>query len=211
MTDQLLAALYLYGLPVLFLVTTIASIGLPFPISLLLVAAGSFVEQGDMRLGPVIITASAAAVLGDNIGYFLARKKGRRFILRISRGVGGEARVKLAEKFSRRWGGVGIFFSRWLVTILGPWINFTSGIAHYSWRRFLFWDALGEVTWVSLYVGLGYAFNDRVQSIADILGNLVWVIVGLLVAGFLGWKLWQYLRTNEEKGEISAAPADGVR
>ena len=67
------------------------------------------------------------------------------------------------------------------------------------------------MTWVSLYVGLGYAFNDRVQSIADILGNLVWVIVGLLVAGFLGWKLWQYLRTNEEKGEISAAPADGVR
>jgi hypothetical protein len=47
-TDQVLAALLLYGLPVLFGVILICSIGVPFPISLMLVAAGSFVEQGEM-------------------------------------------------------------------------------------------------------------------------------------------------------------------
>ena len=44
MTDQLLAALTLYGLPVLFVVVLVASIGVPFPLSLVLVAAGSFCE-----------------------------------------------------------------------------------------------------------------------------------------------------------------------
>lgn len=212
MTDQLLAALALYGLPVLFIVIAVASVGIPFPISLLLVAAGSFVEQGEMKLVPVISIASAAAVLGDNLGYFLGRKGGRRFILRISKGMGGETKVKQAEKFSARWGGLGIFLSRWLITVFAPWINFASGIGQYPWRRFLLWDVLGEVLWVLLYVGLGYAFSDRVQMIADVLGNLVWVVVGLLTASFLGWKLWGYLRSEDEttEAEISGTPARGT-
>ncbi len=41
-----------------------------------------------------------------------------------------------------------------------------------------------------IYVSLGRAFSDQVQTIASLLGNLTWVIVGLLVAGLLGWKLF---------------------
>ena len=62
-TDQLLEAVLLYGLLVLFGVIMIASVGVPFPISLTLVAAGSFVKQGEMKLAPVIIAASIAAAL----------------------------------------------------------------------------------------------------------------------------------------------------
>jgi len=207
MTDQLLAALSVYGLPVLFAVILIASVGLPFPVSLLLVAAGSFVEQGEMELIPVIAVATAAAVMGDNLAYLLARWGGTPFILRISRGVGGEAKVKKAESFSKRWGGTGIFFSRWLVTALGPWINVTSGIARYPWRRFLIWDVLGELFWVVVYVGLGYTFSDRVQTIAELLGNLAWAIVGLVATSILGWKLWQYFRSEGPPSETTVISA----
>ena len=82
-TDQLLAALSLYGLPVLFGVITIAAVGVPMPVTLMLVAAGSFVELGEMKLWQVIIVASAAAVLGDQIGYALGRWGGHR----ITRGI----------------------------------------------------------------------------------------------------------------------------
>jgi membrane protein DedA with SNARE-associated domain len=207
MTDQLLAALSVYGLPVLFAVILIASIGLPFPVSLLLVAAGSFVEQGEMELISVIAVATAAAVMGDNLAYLLARWGGAPFILRISRGVGGEAKVKKAEGFSKRWGGTGIFFSRWLVTALGPWINVTSGIARYPWRRFLVWDVFGELLWVVVYVGLGYTFSDRVQTIAELLGNLAWAIVGLVAASILGWKLLQYFRREDPPSETTGISA----
>ncbi|MDX6558924.1 MAG: hypothetical protein QOF72_1973, partial [Blastocatellia bacterium] len=43
-SDQLLGALSQYGLPVLFGVIAIAAAGIPLPISMMLVAAGSFVE-----------------------------------------------------------------------------------------------------------------------------------------------------------------------
>lgn len=197
MTDQLLSAFLLYGLPALFGAVVIASIGFPFlPVSLLLVAAGSFVEQGELKLWQVIMTASTAAILGDQIGYGVARWGGRRLATRITRKIGGEAKIQKAEALAKRWGAAGIFLSRWLATELGPWINVTSGLAGYPWPRFLLWDALGEAIWVVLYVMLGYVFSDRVQAIAEIMGNLVWVITGLIVAVVLGWKIAQYLRSQ---------------
>ena len=194
LTDQLLAAFLLYGMPALFGVTMITAVGIPLPASLMLVAAGSFVKQGEMKLWQVIIVASTASVLGDLIGYGVARWVGRRLVKRISRKIGGEAKIRKTEALAKRWGGPGIFFSRWLVTPLGPWINVTSGIADYPWRHFILWDVLGEVLWVVLCVMLGYIFSERVQSIAEVLGNLAWVILGFIVAVILGWKIMQYLR-----------------
>jgi membrane-associated protein len=193
LTDQVLAALLLYGLPVLFGVVLICSVGIPFPVSLMLVAAGSFVQQGDLKLWQVIVVASVAAVAGDQVAYCLARWGGRSLIGRVSRSIGVEAQIKQAEALTRRWSGAGIFLSRWLVTALGPWVNVTSGIAGYPWRNFLLWDVLGEILWVVLYVMLGYVFSDRVQAMAEILGNLAWVVVGLIVAVILGWKVKGYV------------------
>jgi membrane protein DedA with SNARE-associated domain len=193
-TDQLLAELLVHGVPLLFAVIAIAAVGVPFPVSLTLVAAGSFAKQGEMSLLPVIVAGSLAAILGDQIGYGLSRWGGRRLIERISRRLGGETKIKEAEVMLKKWGGAGIFFSRWLVTQLGPWLNVTSGVSGYPWRRFIFWDVLGEVLWVVLYVMLGYIFSDRVQYIAEILGNLAWAILALIVAIILGWKLFRYFR-----------------
>jgi len=191
--DQLLAALLLYGQPALFGMIVIAAVGAPLPVNLMLVAAGSFVEQGEMKLWLVVIVASTAAVLGDQIGYGLARWSGRRLVARISRSFGGEEKIQKTEALAKRWGGPGIFFSRWLVTSLGPWLNVTSGIAEYPWRRFVLWAVLGDVLWVVLYVTLGYIFSDRVQAIAEVLGYLVWVILGFIATVILGWKTMHYL------------------
>jgi len=195
-TDQLLEAVLVYGLPLLFGVILIAAVGVPFPVSLTLVAAGSFVKQGEMKLVPVIIAASLGAILGDQIGYGLARWGGRSLIDKITRRLGGAAKIKKAEAVSKKWGGPGIFFSRWLLTVLGPSLNFTSGMARYPWGRFIVWDAPGQVLWVVLYVYLGYIFSDRVQYIAEILGNLGWAVLAFLIAIILGWKLIRYFRSS---------------
>jgi len=52
------------------------------------------------------------------------------------------------------------------------------------------------VLWVVLYVMLGYIFSDRVQYIAEILGNLGWAILALIVAIILGWNLIRYFRPS---------------
>lgn len=201
MTDQLFGLLSTYGLPALFIILAISSAGVPFPITLLLIATGSFVAQGEMVLWQVLIICSAGAIIGDQIGYCLGRWGGRKLVRRVTNRFGGADMIKRAETFTKRWGSVGIFLSRWLVTPLGPWLNLTSGITGYPWPRFLFWDVLGEVLWVVIYVGLGYIFSDRVGALADLLGNLTWVIVGVIAAVIVGWKLLQYFRSSGESSE----------
>ena len=208
MTDQLFGLLSTYGLPALFIILAVSSAGVPFPITLLLIATGSFVAQGEMVLWQVLIICSAGAIVGDNIGYGLGRWGGRKLVHRITERFGGADMIKRAEAFTKRWGGVGVFLSRWLITPLGPWLNLTSGIAGYSWPRFLFWDVLGEVLWVVIYVSLGNLFSDRVGALADLLGNLTWVIVGIIAAIILGWKLLQYFRSSGEASEKTKVAAE---
>jgi membrane protein DedA with SNARE-associated domain len=191
--DQLLSAFALYGLPVLFGALLIGAVGIPMPASMMLLAAGSFVAQGDFSLWWVLALASIAAILGDNVGYCIGRYAGRRAVLRVSQRIGGESRLRRAEEWTRRWGWAGIFFSRWLVTPFGPWVNLASGMGLYSWPRFLFLVVAGEVLWVALYVALGNIFSDQVLAVSEFLGDLTWAVAGLVVAVWLGWKLLRYL------------------
>lgn len=198
MNEYLLQWLSSYGLAAYFLILVISSAGIPFPITLMLIVVGSFVEQGEMELWQVIVIGVAGAVTGDQIGYSIGRFGGRRVVNKIVKRFNAEEKLEKAKKFTKKWGGTGIFLSRWLITLFGPWINITSGAIHYPWLKFLFWDILGEICWVLLYVMLGKIFSDRVQEISDLAGNLTWVFVGLVFAGLLGWKVVSFLRVPAE-------------
>ena len=196
LSDYLLSTFGIYGLPVLFGVLLVGAIGFPMPGSLLLVAAGSFIEQGEIDQWSVLLLASLGVILGDNIGYALGRWGGRRVARWMSRFVGGQGRLEHVEGWLKRWGGMGIFLSRWLLTPLGPFVNLTSGMAGYPWPRFLFLAVTGEVLWVLLYVMLGKFFSDRVGAVSEVLGDFTWAILGLILVAVLGWKLLQYLRAS---------------
>lgn len=193
-SDYLLSTLGVYGLPVLFAVMVVGCAGVPLPSSLLLLVAGSLTEQGDMSLWPTLLLSAAGAVIGDNIGYGVGRWGGRHWRGRMARLVGGEEKLQSAEGWLKRWQGAGVFFSRWLLTPLGPVINLTSGLSDYSWPCFLFYDILGETLWVALYVMLGRFFSGRVQEMGDLLGDFVWLLVALLLVVALGLSLVKYFR-----------------
>ena len=188
-SEQLLSDLSLYGMPLLFGVTVVSCAGVPLPTSLLLIAAGSFADHGEMNGAVVIAVASSGAVIGDSIGYAVGRWGDRALADRVSRWLGGEERLAQAEAQAQRWGGLGIFMTRWLATPLGPFINLASGFASYPWQRFLLWDVLGEVLWVAIYVGLGELFSHRVQALSSLLGQVTWAVLALIVAAALAWKL----------------------
>lgn len=196
-SEQLLTDLALYGMPVLFGVTVISCAGVPLPTSLLLIAAGSFADHGEMNGTAVIAVASLGAVLGDQIGYAVGRWGDRALADRISHWVGGEDRLTQAEAHARKWGGWGIFLTRWLITPLGPFINLASGFASYPWHRFLLWDVVGEVLWVALYVGLGEIFSHRVQALSSVLGDLTWAVLAFIAAVALAWKLLRSLKSAQ--------------
>lgn len=189
MRDQILAALSQYGSPILFAVVTVAAIGLPLPVTLLLIVTGALVSQGAMNFWLSVALAGIGSIIGDQIGYAIGRWGGAAVVARFSILVGGPARIQEAEHKARRWGGLGIFLTRWILSPIGPVVNLVSGTAGYPWKRFFFWDVLGEFLGVALYIFLGRIFSDRVVEISDLLGDLIWTLLFLAVALVLGWKL----------------------
>jgi len=203
MNDQLLSLVSQYGAPALFLVVAIAAVGAPLPITLLLIVAGSMVAQGAMNLWWVIGAASLGSILGDQAGYAIGRWGGQAAVTRLSRWMGKRVDLQAMEAKARNWGGPGIFLTRWLLSPLGPWINFASGTAGYPWHRFIFWDSLGEITGAVIYISAGRIFSDRVMALDGVLGNATWAVVGLLAAGILGRQLVAYLRRARASSGVS--------
>jgi membrane-associated protein len=194
MNDQLLAAVSQYGAPALFGIVTIAAIGVPLPITLLLIVAGSMISQGAMNPWWAIGAAGAGSVLGDQAGYAIGRWGGPAVVTRLAGLLGRHASLPAMEAKAKAWGGPGIFLTRWLLTPLGPWINLVSGTARYPWHRFLFWDILGEITGAAVYISLGWFFSDRVMALSAFLGDLAWALAALLAAVVLGYQLLAHLR-----------------
>lgn len=191
----LLNAIANYGAVALFVAVLLASIGAPFPATFLLVAAGSFITQGEMHFWSVIVAGLAGAVIGDHIGYGVGRLAGSGFVKRISRRFHSESLIDQAEVTMQKWGGIGVFLSRWLLTSVGPYVNLTSGLTNYELLHFSFWDVLGETVWVLAYVSLGTFFNAQLAMISDTLGDFVWVAIGLVAIVLIGYRLFQGNRT----------------
>lgn len=183
-----------YGMAAAFVVLVVTSLGVPLPATLFLMALGSFVALGELELWSVLVLATSAAICGDQLGYALGRFGGRGVVARIERHARAGSLLHRAEAFAARWGALGIFLSRWLVGGLGPWINVTSGVAAYSWPRFVLWDVLGETLWVGIYVTLGLQFSSRVHDLAELVSNLGWLVAALAVAAFAAWELARHLR-----------------
>ncbi len=199
MTDLLMQLIADYGLVVLSASIILACLALPLPSSILLVLSGAFVGSGDLDLLAVVIVAFSSAVIGDQLAYFLGAKGGDALEARLANSPKHSKSIRRAKAFSAKWGGIGVFLSRWLVAPIGPWINYASGMGDYHWRGFTFWALLGEVIWVGGYLGLGILFSANAEAIAELLTDISWFLLGALGMFVLGRKLLKNARKAVKK------------
>ena len=165
MTDSLLALLPSYGGYLLALVTLLACMAMPIPASVLMVAAGGFAMTGDLLLWQALLGAFVGAVIGDQVGFQIGRL-GTGYVERLeAKGGKQAAALKKATAFTRRRGVLSVFFSRWLVSPLGPYVNLTAGAARMNWAGFTIGSLLGEAVWVSIYIGMGAGAADKVAEL----------------------------------------------
>jgi len=200
MTETILSLVPTYGLWLLFGVGVLAAIGLPLPSTLTVMAVGAFVAGGDMTALPSYLTALGAAITGDQIGYFIGYFGGNAVENRLAKKPSRARRIDQSKTLMRRWGGIGVFLSRWLVAPIGPLINILTGASEMRWLRFSLWDLAGEIIWVSIYIGLGYGFRGNIEALAALLGNAGWVVAAALVAIFLGFRMLRTIRKIRTEG-----------
>jgi membrane protein DedA with SNARE-associated domain len=181
-----------YGLLALFVIVMAESGGVPLPGETALIAAGVFASRGRLDITTVIAVAATAAIVGDNIGYWIGRTGGRRLLdcwgrlTRIS-----ERAVPWAERFFQRHGAKTIFLARFfsILRVTAAWL---AGVSRMHWWTFFLWNAAGGICW-ALLVGLvsyyaGQAAADAISHYGLIGGA---VIVGVVLLGLVGFHFWR--------------------
>ena len=170
---------HLYG--VVFLGAFVDAIGIPFPGRIMLITAGSLSDPARDNGGDawmVIVLAVAGTVVGDHAWYLLGRLAGRRLFDRYCRIIRlSPRRIAAADRFLRRFGGLALVASRFAATLRLVVIPLAVSRGM-SYTRFLAYDLLGAILWVTGFVWLGRA--------AGTLGARNGLVGTLTVLGALG-------------------------
>ena len=195
MSDYLLTQIINYGAPILGAIVFIGALGVPFPGTLIVIAAGAFVRQGLLTWYTTGVVALICVVIGDNlsyaIGHFVREPILRRF-------QGSEKWIQ-AESTFNHWGGMSVFWTRFLVTGIAVPVNLIAGTSGFGFRRFLLYDLIGETIWIFGYGGLGYLFGTQWEVVSDLLSNVSGLALGLLILVVGIWLATRWLKNNNAR------------
>jgi membrane-associated protein len=183
--DLLLSWCEAYGYPVLFAGVFLENAGLPVPGETAVLVAGFLASPAGgerFHLPWVIALTVMAAVLGDNLGFWLGRRwarqrlqQGKRFLFLTPRAL------HRAEGYFHRYGSWTIFFARFItgLRVVGA---LAAGTAGMRWPRFLVANASGAVAWAVTMSLVGYFLGHSLHAVHKWLGLVgVLLLVGVLV------------------------------
>lgn len=140
----------------------------------LLVTAAVLAGPLGIRPWQVLLVAIPAAILGDQTGYWLGRRFGRRLFREGARVLRPE-RLQDAERFFAKYGGGSLVLGRF-VPIVRTYVPVAAGTAHMSYRRFLLWNTTGATLWVVVMTVVGLLLGG-IPFIVDNIDVLMIVIV----------------------------------
>ena len=146
----------------------------------LLFAAGALGATGlfDLRiLTPVLIVA---AVLGDTVNYSIGRYLGPKVFDKPDSRWFRQEHLRRTQAFYDKYGGVTIIIGRF-VPIVRTFAPFLAGVAGMTYRKFLSFNLIGGVLWISSLVYAGYVFGN----IPWVKNNLSLIVVGIVAVSLI--------------------------
>jgi membrane-associated protein len=176
------------GYAAVFALIAVETMGIPVPGETALIGAALLAHEGQMSIVVLVALAAAAAIIGDNVGFAIGRKGGRRLFARP--GPFHSHRLKVlehGEPFFARHGPKAVFLGRWVsgLRIASAWL---AGMNKMDWPTFLFWNALGGIAWAAS-IGLGVYFLGHVaEEVISTVGPAAAVVGVLALVSFLVWR-----------------------
>jgi membrane protein DedA with SNARE-associated domain len=153
-----------WALLVMFALLALESFGLPVPGETALIACAVIASQGSLSIVAVLVVASLAAIIGDNLGYWAAREGGRPLLERhrLTRAY-ADKYIPRGERFFAKHGGKAVFFGRFVAVlrVTSAWI---AGLSHMQWWRFLAWNAAGGIVWATMVGLISYYLGDAAAA-----------------------------------------------
>lgn len=183
-----------HGLPLVFGAVLVEQMGLPLPALPWLLGAGALAATGKFSLLSAVAVTVVACLLADASWFYLGRYRGNQvlgLLCRIS--LEPDSCVRRTQNVFTKYGLKGVVVAKFvpgLSTVAPP----LAGMSGISAGRFLLFDGLGSLLYGGCFILLGYFFSYQIEQLAFALvsvGGSALGLVAALVAGYIGFKLWQ--------------------
>src|ERR1700730_18684071 len=195
MSDYILELLrgYLthYGYWAVGIALLLENAGLPVPgETILLLASFLAYSEHRLRLPYIFLVGVCAATLGDNLGFAIGFYGGRGLLERYQETLHiRAATVARGEDLFRRYGAAEIFVARFIAgmrVIAGP----LAGVLRMPCRKFLLFNFLGAMIWVTVIASAGYLFGKHWNALLQVVrdANIAMVIAAAVLLGLFWWR-----------------------
>lgn len=141
----------------------------------LLFALGALAATHKLDIFWLLGLLSVAAILGDSVNYWLGTVFGPRIFRGENVRLLNRRHLDKAHEFFERYGGKTIILARFL-PFLRTFAPFVAGMARMTYRRFMFYNVIGGLVWIFLFVLLGYYFAN-IPLVKD---NFGMVVIGII-------------------------------
>lgn len=158
----------------------------------LLFAAGAFASLKSFDIFLLYILMSAAAILGDTVNYWIGHFFGKKIIDHPKIPI-DEGHIAETNAFFEKHGGKTIIIARF-VPIVRTFAPFVAGIGRMNYGKFISYNIVGGLLWVSVTVFGGYFFgnipfvrkNFSIVVLLVVLISLIPIMYGIVKKGIKG-------------------------
>jgi membrane protein DedA with SNARE-associated domain len=200
-TQFLLDVVSRFGYAIVGLGVGIESMGIPVPGETVLVVGAVLAGQGHLAPWGVALAGWIGAVAGDNIGYWVGRRWGKRLVQApLVRRLWDERRVALAERYFARHGGKTVFLGRF-VALLRIFAGPLAGMHGMPWGSFLVANAAGGAVWVASVVTVGVLLGSNLDRALNIVSKAGYGGLGVVLVVGGAVAVWQVRRRRRELTE----------
>ena len=212
--ESWISGLALHGYSILFAAVFLEAIGLPLPAALALLIAGGASARGSLQGSYALGGALLAMVAGDMLMFLIGRYTGwwlLGVLCRIS--LNPESCIlRSADSFYRR-GRTLLVVAKFIpgINTMAPPL---AGCMNMPLLQFLALDLAGAALYTGSYFGVGFLFSDALGAITrgyQTFGRVVGWVVLLLIAGYVAFQIWLWIRVRALRTVPFAIPFEAAQ
>jgi membrane-associated protein len=180
-------------------------LGFFLPGDTLLIAAGVFAAQGHLPLPVLIPVAVLAAILGYQCGYLIGCRAGVR-LFKNEEGLLRKENLERTEAFFKKHGRKTVLFARFIV-VIRTIIPLVAGMGKMDKRKFLAYNIVGGVLWVTSVTLAAYWLGKRVPNLDSFIVGAV--LLAILITS--GTAVYGLIKNRSSRKEFMAAMREELR
>jgi len=170
-----------YGIWVLLCLVFLAQLGIPVGSSFFLMWYGSTLDTTTSLLIVIPVTA-CAAILGDMTAFSLGKLFSNKFDEAVKTYAWLAKQIDKSHGMLESYGIWIVWFSRFLVTGLGPGISYLLGSRNFPTLKFFSWVVFGEIIFTAEMLYFGYIFKNTWEDLLDFIANAGWLVALVVVS-----------------------------